>query len=122
AWRALGLDLEPDLPLPPDAAAVALTDRERGGVDPADGRLVFAAKECVHKAIHPLTGIWLEFDEVEIALDLTGDPSAPANGEGAWTPRPLSDQARRALAGVEPVGRWQRSPAGWRVVLGLRSA
>ena len=32
--------------------------------------LIFSAKESIHKALHPVTGIWLEFFDVELSIDL----------------------------------------------------
>lgn len=106
-WLALGVDVEPDLGLSEDAADIVLSDLERAAVGaPGEplrhGRLVFGAKECVHKAIHPLCGVWLDFEEVAVGI------SDPGQREGHWTPRALSESARRAFAGLHFTGRWQR--------------
>ncbi|GAC1628644.1 MAG: hypothetical protein NVS9B10_18780 [Nevskia sp.] len=104
SWAGLGIDVEPDRPLPDDVAGYALTAAERerlsrlpGGIA-AGGLLAFSAKECVHKAVHPLRAVFLEFDEVEIDL-----------GAGAFALRPQSPAARRALAGLRGEGRWHRA-------------
>jgi 4'-phosphopantetheinyl transferase EntD len=65
---ALGIDVEPAEELPPDLIDYIATPKERRGVDsqPYYGRLLFAAKEAVYKAVHPLDGIFLEHHDVEI--------------------------------------------------------
>jgi 4'-phosphopantetheinyl transferase EntD len=74
-FRALGVDVEPAEPLPEDAASIALDAVERAALERLDGgfarwsRAAFGAKECVHKCINPLTGAWLEFDEVSLEFD-----------------------------------------------------
>lgn len=74
--RGVGVDIEAHLPLPADAAGVVLTDEERAwlakthSADPERAAtVIFSAKECVHKALHPLTGVWLEFSEVTVHFD-----------------------------------------------------
>lgn len=109
----LAVDVEPDVALPEDAAAMVLTAVERESVarDVATpgaqrlryARLVFCAKECVHKAINPATGAWLEFDEVEITASQGWD--AP---QGRWQARPLSCGARTAFGSNAMQGVWHR--------------
>ncbi|MFJ2743698.1 4'-phosphopantetheinyl transferase [Streptomyces sp. NPDC087440] len=74
---SLGIDAEPDLPLPAGVfeAVVRPEEAERlrraaWGAVHAD-RLLFSAKESVYKAWFPLTGRWLDFSEasVEFAVD-----------------------------------------------------
>lgn len=67
---ALGIDVEPAIPLAPDLLPVVVTLRERTGLggDPYRGRLHFAIKEAVYKAVSPLDGIFLEFHDIEIDL------------------------------------------------------
>lgn len=100
SWRALGLDVEPLRALPADVAAYALTDRERSrfrveGCAPEASLVAFSAKECVHKCLHPLLGLFLGFEEIEIAIDTRG-----------FTPLPRSARAEAALAPVIACGRW----------------
>ncbi len=70
---AIGIDAEPDLPLPAGVVDDVVHGRERAllrcdlGVDP--GRLLFSAKEAVYKAWVPLTGQWLGFDDAEVSVD-----------------------------------------------------
>lgn len=70
---AIGIDVEPDLPLPTGVVEDVVHGRERAllgrdlGVDP--GRLLFSAKEAVYKAWFPLTGRWLGFEDAEVSVD-----------------------------------------------------
>ncbi len=68
---ALGVDVEPAAPLPPDVAEIALFGAERREVadDPARSRAIFAAKEAVYKAINPLDGSPLEYEDIAVDLD-----------------------------------------------------
>lgn len=74
---AIGIDAEPNGPLPDGVLAAVALPREReqvralGGTDPEVhwDRLLFSAKESVFKTWYPLTGRELDFDEADIALD-----------------------------------------------------
>ena len=74
AVASLGIDIEPAEPLPRDLAAFVLTEGERRAFadDPLAGRVVFAAKEAVYKAINPLEGLPLEYDDIVCDRDLEG--------------------------------------------------
>jgi 4'-phosphopantetheinyl transferase EntD len=70
---ALGIDAEPDAPLPDGVLDLVSTRAERGRLSPLatpDGpswdRLLFSAKEAVYKVWFPLVGEWLDHHEVEI--------------------------------------------------------
>jgi 4'-phosphopantetheinyl transferase EntD len=67
---ALGIDVEPAEPLPPDLNALVLTNRERAQLPQGSwsGRLVFAAKEAVYKAIATLDGTLLDYQDIETNL------------------------------------------------------
>lgn len=67
---ALGIDVEPAEDLPPDLIDIVVTPEERPWTDGQlyQGRLLFAAKEAVYKAVHPLDGIFLEHHDVQIDL------------------------------------------------------
>jgi 4'-phosphopantetheinyl transferase EntD len=90
---SVGIDAEPDAPLPPrvldvvtapgDAEHLAELTRAEPGVH--WDRLLFSAKESVYKAWYPLTGRWLGFDDA----NLTVDPAA-----GAFTARVRIDGTR----------------------------
>ena len=69
---SLGVDVEPDEPLPPELKETVATPRERGryGAGLLAGRWLFAAKEAVFKATFPLDGAWLDFHDIEVDLDL----------------------------------------------------
>ncbi|MEU0740444.1 4'-phosphopantetheinyl transferase superfamily protein [Streptomyces sp. NPDC006134] len=77
---SLGIDAEPDEPLPQGVLdAVSLpAEAERLRRLAADGpgvhwdRLLFSAKESVYKAWFPLTGRWLDFSEADI--EIAADP------------------------------------------------
>lgn len=119
-WLALGVDVEPDQPLDEDAAGVILRPEERSQLDRlgglVHGRLPFGAKECVHKALHPLRGAWLEFEDVRIDWQGRLDGAA-----GGWTPQPVSAAAIAAFEGLAFTGRWQRSDGALLSVLGVRA-
>jgi enterobactin synthetase component D / holo-[acyl-carrier protein] synthase len=71
---AIGIDAEPDVPLPEGLLDLVATPAERdrlaatqpGPDSPHWDRLLFSAKEAVYKAWFPLTGEWLDHEEVEI--------------------------------------------------------
>ncbi len=107
---ALGVDVEPDSLLPADAEAVVLSPQDHaalatafGAAAAAHARLVFSAKECVHKALHPLCGAWLEFDAVAIQwLATTAD-------HGQWQAEAITPDAEAAFAGQVLQGHWWRA-------------
>lgn len=77
---AIGLDAEPDQPLPAEVARLAFTEADRAG----SGRLArfrnwdrvaFSARESVFKAWFGVTGRWLDFADATLLL-------AP---DGAWS-------------------------------------
>jgi 4'-phosphopantetheinyl transferase EntD len=91
----VGIDAEPHAALPPDVLDFVLRDEERarlaGLADAAPAlhadRLVFCAKEAVYKAWFPLTGRWLEFDDVCVTVSLDGTFDArlvDARLSGRW--------------------------------------
>ncbi|MGH2872988.1 MAG: 4'-phosphopantetheinyl transferase family protein [Solirubrobacteraceae bacterium] len=85
AIAAIGIDAEPNAPLPPELLEEVAYGREReqlaaalsaatgrAGADPGAvhlPRLLFSAKEAVYKAWFPLARRWLGFDEVELTID-----------------------------------------------------
>ncbi|WP_217142371.1 4'-phosphopantetheinyl transferase superfamily protein [Streptomyces sp. AC627_RSS907] len=83
---SLGIDAEPDGPLPDGVlAAVSLpgeAERLRRLAEERPGihwdRLLFSAKESVYKAWFPLTGQWLDFMEADIEIAV--DPDDPRRG------------------------------------------
>ncbi|MGP2439907.1 4'-phosphopantetheinyl transferase family protein [Streptomyces sp. JW3] len=83
---SLGIDAEPDAPLPEGVlSAVALPAEQARLARLAAARpqvhwdrLLFSAKESVYKAWFPLTGKWLDFSEADI--EFTEDPGGPGRG------------------------------------------
>jgi 4'-phosphopantetheinyl transferase EntD len=67
---ALGIDVEPAERLPPDLLDVVATPQERLKIadDPFQGRLLFAAKEAVYKAVYPLDRTFLDHGDVQVDL------------------------------------------------------
>jgi 4'-phosphopantetheinyl transferase EntD len=75
---AIGIDAEPDAPLPPGLLSLLTTPQERAGLprrrsmaDPHWDRLLFSAKEAVFKAWYPLTERWIGFDAATVEIDNT---------------------------------------------------
>jgi 4'-phosphopantetheinyl transferase EntD len=91
---ALGLDLHPATPLPGNDDDIVGGGRELRGapVLVAQGlatSVLFSAKESVFKAWFPLTGSWLEFEDVTIRLRDDGTfrvehPATPGLWDGRW--------------------------------------
>jgi len=81
---AIGIDAEPDDPLPDGVLdAIAVPEelpmlRRLTAVRPdiSWGRLLFSAKESVFKAWYPLTGRSLGFDQAIVAIELAGSFNA----------------------------------------------
>jgi 4'-phosphopantetheinyl transferase EntD len=77
---AVGIDVEPAEDLPPELLTLVATPRERSriGDDPYRGRLLFAAKEAVYKAVYPLDRMVLDHHDIEV--DLVGGKAVLRNG------------------------------------------
>jgi 4'-phosphopantetheinyl transferase EntD len=77
---ALGIDVEPATPLPADMLELVTSATERLGADgdPLRGRVVFAVKEAVYKAVHPLDGKFLDYHD--IAVDLAAQRAVTKTG------------------------------------------
>jgi 4'-phosphopantetheinyl transferase EntD len=91
----IGIDAEPHAALPTEMLDFVLRDEERArlltlaGAEPGRhwDRIVFCAKEAVYKAWFPLTGRWLDFDDVSVIVDLDGTFGARLPGaelDGRW--------------------------------------
>jgi 4'-phosphopantetheinyl transferase EntD len=114
---ALGIDVELVTQFGEDDEWVVCTSRERNillGSLRGEERarrlaLVFCAKEATYKAQYALTGAWLEFADVEIALPGSRPGSAPGNFEA---------HLRRAV-GPFPAGRILDGRCG---ISGMRAA
>lgn len=69
AARSLGIDVEPAAPLPEELSGLVVTPADGLGTGAAlSGRLVFAAKEALYKAVHPLTGEVLDYGDIAVNL------------------------------------------------------
>jgi len=74
---SIGIDAEPDAPLPAELLAdIALPEERRHLASLARAepglswdRLLFSAKESVYKAWFPLTGRWLGFEDASLELE-----------------------------------------------------
>ena len=98
---AIGVDAEPDGPLPDGVLAAIARDEEAAMVrelaasapGPSWDRLLFSAKEAVYKAWFPLTRRRLDFDQASIAFDPRGGFTARL-----LVPAPLPEFSGRWLA------------------------
>ncbi|MFC7814554.1 MULTISPECIES: 4'-phosphopantetheinyl transferase family protein [unclassified Streptomyces] len=108
---SLGIDAEPDGPLPDgvlpavslptEADRLRLLARDHPGVH--WDRLLFSAKESVYKTWFPLTGRWLDFTEADIEITVDpGDPRRGALRASLLVPGPTV--GGRRLSGFD--GRW----------------
>ena len=102
-YQSLGIDAEPDEPLPADVARMIRTSADcvseptlTPGDQPLSGRLAFCAKEAFYKLQYPLTGVFLDFSVVRVDL-------AP----GSFVARLLAD-VPPWKAGTSFEGRWRR--------------
>jgi 4'-phosphopantetheinyl transferase EntD len=75
---AIGLDVEPALPMSEDLLPQIVREVERARLDalpaelrPLGGILTFSIKEAVYKAIYPECRVFLDFQQVEIAFEGT---------------------------------------------------
>lgn len=67
---AIGIDAEPDAPLPEGVRDVVMSEAEGALLtgENAD-RVLFCAKEAIYKAWFPLTRRWLGFEECHLTID-----------------------------------------------------
>jgi 4'-phosphopantetheinyl transferase EntD len=70
-FAGVGIDIEPDEDLPAEMVDLVATEAERARYAPGflRCRILFAAKEAVFKAVHPLDGLFLDFHDIEVDLD-----------------------------------------------------
>ena len=103
---ALGIDAEPELPLPEGVLGAVASAEEREQIrvlaacrsDTNWDRLLFSIKESTYKAWFPLAGCWLGFEEASVLID---------SERGSFTVELLvrgPTIGGRALGGFE--GRW----------------
>jgi 4'-phosphopantetheinyl transferase EntD len=67
---SVGIDVEAAAALPPELLELVATPQEQRRIcdDSCHGRLLFAAKEAVYKAVYPLDQTFLEYHEIEVDL------------------------------------------------------
>jgi 4'-phosphopantetheinyl transferase EntD len=103
----VGLDAEPDGPLPAGVLKLIALAEELDMLARLTAfsrtvhwdRLLFSAKETVYKAWFPLTGAWLDFTEARIDLD----PVTRTFSAALLVPGPVTDHGQ--LTGF--TGRWR---------------
>lgn len=68
ACGAIGIDIEPAEALPDELRELVATPGERPflGEDPLRGRLLFAAKEAVYKAVAARDGFLLDYQDIDV--------------------------------------------------------
>jgi 4'-phosphopantetheinyl transferase EntD len=116
--RSVAIDAEPAEPLASDLAARICTPAEmrrsetRPGADAAHwNKRVFGAKECVHKCVAPLTGVTLDFHDVEIEF---GQDAEFEQDASVFRVHPLTE---RALAQpVQAIEGHFADAGGWMLV------
>ena len=76
----LGIDVEAAELLPGELLELVATPQEQQTIrdDPYRGRLIFAAKEAVYKAVYPLDREFLDYHDIEV--DLAGRKAIVRNG------------------------------------------
>jgi 4'-phosphopantetheinyl transferase EntD len=75
ACRALGIDGERRRALPAGVGPLVTTKSERAWLSDTDAgshweTALFTMKEATYKAWAPLTGLWLDFEDVELTVDV----------------------------------------------------
>jgi 4'-phosphopantetheinyl transferase EntD len=70
-FDGIGIDIEPALMLPHELVALVATPGEirRYPAELVESRTLFAIKEAVYKALHPIDGVFLDFHDIELDLD-----------------------------------------------------
>jgi 4'-phosphopantetheinyl transferase EntD len=104
----IGLDAEPNEPIPPEVLGLVADDAERAWVTELRAaapqvswdRLLFCAKEAVYKAWFPLTRRWLDFSEASVTVDAAAGTFAARLLVSATRPdgQPLTGFTGRWLA------------------------
>jgi len=67
-FACVGIDIEPDLPLPPEIMHLVTTESERQRLPRRllESRLVFVMKEAVYKAVNTLDRFSFDFQDIEV--------------------------------------------------------
>jgi len=80
-FSALGIDVEPADPLPPELITLVATPTERRCYPAAivESRILFAVKEAIYKALNLFDGPFLDFQDIEV--DLNASRGRTRNGQ-----------------------------------------
>ena len=109
-FQGLGIDLESETAVSPRVAGRVLTGDERAWLPAAEWRtMLFCAKEAVFKAVNPIVGEFLGFQDVE--LDINAE-----QGEFRASCRGAKRSAQAVGAGR---GCWARYRAHWLVLFAI---
>lgn len=109
-FQGLGLDLESETAVSPRVAGRVLTGDERAWLPAAEWRtMLFCAKEAIYKAVNPIVGEFLGFQDVE--LDINAE-----QGEFRARCRGAKRSAQAVAAGW---GCWARYRAHWLVLFAI---
>ena len=96
AWRGLGVDLEPDAPLPPDLVAEIAVEAELAALAPMGqghaATRVFSAKEAAYKAQYPETRAVFGFDAMRADLPTGVMRMVQDTGPGLGAELPIRQQ------------------------------
>lgn len=107
---SVGIDAEPDAPLPADARAAVVRPEERVRLSalsrvpagPSWDRVLFSAKESVYKAWFPLTGYPLDFGEASLTID----PHCGTFATRLLVTGPVGRQAAARVGALSFHGNW----------------
>ncbi len=118
----IGIDAEPDAPLPAGVLDMVTDSAERDSLTALAGaepgvcwdRLLFCAKEALYKAWYPVARRWLEFSEARISFDAAGGTfTARVAGQHLTGPeRPFEAVEGRFLARAGIVATALAIPSG----------
>jgi 4'-phosphopantetheinyl transferase EntD len=78
-FSALGIDVEPAIPLPTELVNLVVTGTERRCYPASviESRVLFAIKEAIYKALYPLDGLFLDFQDIEVDLHANRGQTRP---------------------------------------------
>ncbi len=73
----IGIDAEPTIQLPREILHLVCSEREAAWVsgrhiDNFGGKILFCAKEATYKCLFPITGMFLDFQDVELTIPCEG--------------------------------------------------
>lgn len=111
-YTGIGLDLEAQRPLSAGMRGRLLRPEERARLEGLKGpaaellaMIVFSAKESIYKCLHPVTGVYLGFQDAEVFDTVE---TAPDQGTLRW--RLDKDCGPRFPAGYEGLGAYALQP------------